>query len=144
MTIAVIAFCTALLLLGSGFHIYWGLGGRIGAGVALPQREDGTPAVKETAFGAVAVGLILALVLLLVLGFAGMVRLPLSQDVLTAGIILWAVIFTARALSWSRYFGLFKRVRTTRFARYDSWFYSPSCLLLGLGFFYLALSQAAE
>ncbi|MBZ9794572.1 DUF3995 domain-containing protein [Mesorhizobium sp. ES1-4] len=125
MTVAVIAFCTALLLLGSGFHIYWGFGGRIGAGVALPQREDGTPAVKETAFGAMAVGLILALVLLLILGFAGMVRLPLSQQVLKAGIILWAAVFTGRAFSWSRYFGLFKRVRTTRFARYDSWFYSP-------------------
>ncbi|ESX98522.1 hypothetical protein X755_14590 [Mesorhizobium sp. LNJC405B00] len=61
-----------------------------------------------------------------------------------AGIILWAIIFSARALSWSRYFGLFKRVRTTRFASYDSWFYSPSCLLLGLGLFYLALSQTAE
>lgn len=139
MTIAVIAFCSALLLLGSGFHIYWGFGGRIGAGVALPQREDGTPAVKETAFGAIAVGLVLALVLLLVFGFTGMVRLPLSQQVLRAGIILLAIIFTARALSWSRYFGLFKRVRTTRFASYDTFFYSPSCLLLGLGFFYLAL-----
>ncbi len=144
MTTAVIAFCSAVLLLGSGFHIYWGFGGRVGTGVALPQREDGTPAMKETAFGAIAVGLMLALVLLLVLGFAGMVRVPLSQQVLKAGIILWAFIFTARALSWSRYFGLFKQVRTTRFASYDSWFYSPSCLLLGLGFFYLALSQAAE
>ncbi|MBA1144634.1 DUF3995 domain-containing protein [Mesorhizobium neociceri] len=144
MTTLVVALCSAILLLGAGFHLYWGFGGRIGAGVALPRREDGTPAIKETAFGAMAVGLILVLVLLLVLGFAGAVHLPLSQSLLKAGIILWAIIFTARALSWSQYFGLFKRVRTTRFASYDSWFYSPSCLLLGLGFFYLALSQTAE
>ncbi|TPO10981.1 DUF3995 domain-containing protein [Mesorhizobium sp. B1-1-5] len=58
-------------------------------------------------------------------------------------IILWAAIFTLRALSWWRYFGLFKRVRTTRFARYDSLLYSPSCLLLGLGLFLLALADAA-
>ncbi|MER9233993.1 DUF3995 domain-containing protein [Mesorhizobium sp. M0622] len=140
MTIAIVALCSAILLLGAGFHIYWGFGGHIGAGVALPQHEDGTPAIKETAFGAIAVGLILALVLLLVLGLVGLVRLSLSQQLLKAGIILWAAIFTARALSWSRYFGLFKRVRTTRFARYDTLFYSSSCLLLGLGFFYLALS----
>ena len=144
MASVVVAFCSAILLLGAGFHLYWGFGGRIGAGVALPQREDGTPAIKETAFGAMVVGLILTLVLLLVLGFTGAGRLPLPQPLLKAGIILCAVIFTARALSWSRYFGLFKRVRTTRFASYDSWFYSPSCLLLGLGLFYLALSQAAE
>lgn len=135
MTPAVIA----LLLLGAGFHVYWGFGGRIGAGVALPQREDGSPAVKETALGAMAVGLMLALVLLLVLAFTGTVRLPLSHQVLKIGIIAWAIIFTARAVSWSRYFGLFKRVRITRFASYDTWFYSPSCLLLGLGLFYLAV-----
>ncbi|ESZ42738.1 DUF3995 domain-containing protein [Mesorhizobium sp. L2C066B000] len=144
MTIAVVALCSTILLLGAGFHLYWGLGRGVGAGVALPQREDGTPAIKETAFGAMAVGLILVLVLLLVLGFIGAVRLPLAQPLLKAGIILWAIVFSARALSWSRYFGLFKRVRTTRFASYDSWFYSPSCLLLGLGLFYLALSQTAE
>ena len=143
MASVVVALCSAILLLGAGFHLYWGFGGRLGAGVALPQREDGTPAVKETAFGAMAVGVILALVLLLVLGFAGAVHLPMPQSLLKSGIIVWAFIFTARALSWSRYFGLFKRVRTTRFASYDSWFYSPSCLLLGLGLFYLALSQAA-
>lgn len=143
MASVVVAFCSAILLLGAGFHLYWGFGGRVGAGVALPQREDGTPAIKDTAFGAMAIGLILALVLL-VLGFAGAVHLPLPQSLLKAGIILWALIFTSRALSWSRYFGLFNRVRTTRFASYDSWFYSPSCLLLGLGLFYLALSRAAE
>lgn len=141
MASVVVALCSAILLLGAGFHLYWGVGGRIGAGVALPQREDGTLAIKETAFGALAVGVILVVVLLLVFGFTGAVHLPMPQPLLKAGIILWAFIFTARALSWSRYFGLFKRVRTTRFASYDSWFYSPSCLLLGLGLFYLALSQ---
>ncbi|ESX89553.1 DUF3995 domain-containing protein [Mesorhizobium sp. LNJC403B00] len=144
MATAVVALCSAILLLGAGFHLYWGLGGSVGAGVALPQREDGTPAVKETAFGAMVVGLILALVLLLIFGFTNVIRLPVPQQLLKAGIILWALIFTARALSWSRYFGLFKQVRTTRFASYDSWFYSPSCLLLGLGLFYVALSQTAE
>lgn len=139
MTPVVTALCSAVLLLGAGFHIYWGFGGRIGAGVSLPQREDGNPAVKGTALGALGVGLMLALVLLLVLAFTGTVDLPLSQPLLRTGIIAWAIIFTARALSWSRYFGLFKRVRTTRFASYDTWFYSPSCLLLGLGFFYLAV-----
>ncbi|MER9724474.1 MULTISPECIES: DUF3995 domain-containing protein [unclassified Mesorhizobium] len=144
MATAVVALCSAILLLGAGFHLYWGLGGSVGAGVALPQREDGTPAVKETAFGAMVVGLILALMLLLIFGFTNVIRLPVPQQLLKAGIILWALIFTARTLSWSRYFGLFKQVRTTRFASYDSWFYSPSCLLLGLGLFYVALSQTAE
>ncbi len=143
MEAAVVATCSAILVAGAGFHIYWGFGGRIGAGVSLPQREDGSPAVKETAVGALAVGVVLALVLLLVLSFAGLIQLPAPRWLLKGAIILWAVIFTLRALSWSRYFGLFKRVKNTRFARYDSLLYSPSCLLLGLGLFCLAMADAA-
>ncbi|BCM19986.1 DUF3995 domain-containing protein [Mesorhizobium sp. J8] len=143
METAVVAVCSAVLLLGAGFHIYWGLGGRIGADVSLPQHEDGGPAVKETAVGALAVGVVLALVLLLLLGFAGQIRLPLPHWQLKTAVLIWAAVFTVRALSWSRYFGLFKRVRNTRFARYDSLLYSPSCLLVGLGLFLLALADAA-
>ena len=143
MTIAVSAICSAILLFASGFHFYWGFGGRVATDVALPQREDGSPVIETTALGAIAVALVLALVLLLVLGFAGIVHLPLPQSWLRAGTMLWAVIFAARALSWSRYVGLFKRIRTTRFARYDTWFYSPLCLVLGRGFFYLGLMDTA-
>ncbi|MDX8527588.1 DUF3995 domain-containing protein [Mesorhizobium sp. MSK_1335] len=142
METAIVAACSAVLLLGAGFHVYWGLGGRTGAGVSLPQREDGSPAVKETAAGALAVGVVLVLVLLLLLGFAGLIQLPIPRRLLKIGLILWALIFTLRALSWSRYFGLFKRVRNTRFGRYDSLLYSPSCLLLGLGLFCLAMADA--
>ncbi|WP_217578721.1 DUF3995 domain-containing protein [Mesorhizobium sp. GbtcB19] len=143
MDMAVVAACSAVLLFGAGFHLYWGLGGRLGAGVSLPQREDGSPAMKETAAGALLVGLVLTLVFVLVLGFAGLIQLPVAHWLQKTAIIFWAAIFTLRALSWSRYFGLFKRVRNTRFARYDSLLYSPSCLLLGLGFFLLALTDAA-
>jgi len=143
MQAAIVAACSAILLAGAGFHLYWGLGGRIGAGVSLPQREDGSPAVKETAIGALAVGLVLALVLLLVLSFTGLIDVPAPRWLLKTAVILWAILFTLRALSWSRYFGLLKRVRNTRFARYDSLLYSPACLVLGLGLFCLALADAA-
>ncbi|QPC92733.1 DUF3995 domain-containing protein [Mesorhizobium sp. INR15] len=143
MTAAVSAICSAILLLAAGFHIYWGFGGRMAAGVALPQRQDGSPVIENAAFGAIAVGLIMTLLFLLVLARTGVVRLPVPQAWLTAGIALWAIVFTVRALSWSRYVGLFKQVRTTRFARYDTLLYSPLCLVLGLGFFYLALADSA-
>lgn len=143
MTVAVGAICSAILLLAAGFHVYWGLGGSIAADLALPQSEDGSPAIEMAALGAVAVGLVLTLVLLLGLGLVGVIHLPLPRSWLRAGALFWAIIFAARALSWSRYFGLFKRVRTTRFARYDTWLYSPLCLILGLGFFYLALTDTA-
>ena len=36
------------------------------------------------------------------------------------------------------YVGLFKTVRTTDFARSDTLFYSPGCVVTGLGFLLLA------
>jgi len=141
MTTAVSAICLAILLLAAGFHFYWGLGGRVALDVALPQRDDDSPVIEMASVGAIAVGLVLALVLWLALGLVGMVHPPLPRSWLRAGGVLCAVIFVARALSWSRYVGLFKRVRTTRFARYDTLLYSPLCLVLGLGFFYLSFAD---
>ena len=43
-----------------------------------------------------------------------------------------------RGFSWHPYFGLFKQVHRTAFARNDTWFYSPGCVLTGLGFLWLA------
>jgi hypothetical protein len=141
MTTAIIVACVAILALAASFHFYWALGGDIGSGVSLPHREDGTAVViKNKAAGAFAVGLALAAVLLLVLALTGAIRVPVPQVWFRAGAVLWAVVFVARAVSWSRYVGMFKRVRHTRFARYDTWLYSPLCLLLGCGLFYLGLA----
>ena len=40
-------------------------------------------------------------------------------------------VFILRALVPTPWTGFFKRIRTTRWARYDSWLYSPLFLLLG-------------
>ena len=142
MTRAIIVVCMAILGLAAAFHFYWALGGSIGSGVSLPHREDGTAVVvKNKAAGAFAVGFVLVAVLLLVLALTGAIRVPMPQFWLRAGVALWAVVFVARAVSWSNYVGMFKRVTKTRFARYDTWLYSPLCLLLGCGLFYLALAS---
>jgi len=138
MTMAVATFCIAALTLAAAFHFYWGLGGRIGSGVSLPHHEDGTAVVvKNSAAGAIIVGLALVAAVLLVLALVDAFPVPVLSSWLRIGVGLWAIIFIARALSWSRYVGMFKRVRHTRFARYDTWLYSPLCLLLGMGLFYL-------
>jgi hypothetical protein len=140
MTTAVTAVCIAILALGAAFHFYWGLGGRTGSGISLPHHEDGSVVVvKNSAAGAIVIGLALVAVALLVLALVYVLPAPIPRSWLRIGVALWAIIFIARAISWSKYVGIFKRVRNTRFARYDSWLYSPLCLLLGAGLFYLAL-----
>ncbi len=43
-----------------------------------------------------------------------------------------AAVLLLRAVGDRRYVGAFKRVRGTRFARWDTWVYSPLCAVLAL------------
>lgn len=138
MKIAVSLPCILLLAIASAFHFYWGLGGQKGIGVALPQHENGEPIVKFSALGSIAFGLFGLAVMLLIAAAAEMISVPLPPVLLRAAMLLLAIVFLARALSWHRYFGIFKRVRGTRFARYDTWLLSPGALLVALGLFYLS------
>jgi hypothetical protein len=129
LALAIIAFAAA-------FHLYWALGGRLGYSVSLPQRLDGTPVMAHRlpwwrpAAGAVALGLV-ALALLL-LGRAGHLPLPLPPSLARAALLATGAAFVARALVPNRYVGLFKSLRGTRWARFDTRLYSPLFLLLGL------------
>jgi len=140
------AFTCLLILLGAaGFHLYWGLGGRVGFDAALPQHPGGQRVFTPSNNAALAVGalLLLAAALVAALGTPVALRGPGSGPGLDGGhpapLLLrlavgsLALVFLARALGPFRYAGWFKTVRDTRFARYDTWLYCPLCLVLGLG-----------
>jgi hypothetical protein len=133
MVAGITIVCAAILLFGAGFHFYWGCGGRVGSAVALPQRSDGAQAFQSNPAGAILVALFLVGILVLVLALSGAIGLPVPQRWLRLGALLLSILFLARALSWYKYVGFFKSVRSTRFAKYDTWMYSPLCLLLSLG-----------
>jgi Protein of unknown function (DUF3995) len=133
MVAGITIVCAAILLFGAGFHFYWGCGGRVGSSVALPQRADGVGAFRSNPAGAILVGFFLAGILVLVLALSGAVSLPVPRQWLRIGAVLLSMLFLARALSWYKYVGFFKSIRSTRFAKYDTWMYSPLCLLLSLG-----------
>jgi uncharacterized protein DUF3995 len=125
--------CVAILCLAAGFHFYWGFGGKVGLSVSLPQREDGEPIIQQSAVGAHAVGLALVIATLTVLLYMGVFGSPLPRPWLRGMTVLLAAVFGVRALSAYRYVGLFKTVHHTRFARYDTWLYSPLCLCVAVG-----------
>jgi hypothetical protein len=137
LSLAIIAFAAA-------FHALWAVGGQLGHSVSLPQRPDGTPVMAHRlswwrpAAGGVALGLV-ALALLL-LAQAGHVSLPLPRAWLRVALIGVGAAFIGRALLPTRYVGLFKTVRTTRWARYDTRLYTPLFLLLGLLIVWQALA----
>lgn len=126
----------AIIAFAAGFHLLWAVGGRLGYAVSLPQRPDGTPVLAHRLAwwrpAAGGVTLCLALLAALLLAQAGRLRLPLPPDLVRALLLGVGTAFVARALVPNRYVGLFKRLRGTRWAHYDTRLYSPLFLALGL------------
>jgi hypothetical protein len=136
VAIAIIAFAAA-------FHLHWALGGRLGHSVSLPQRADGTPVMAgrigwwRPAAGGIALGLVLLGALALAVG--GHLALPVPPGAARAALIVVGTVFVLRALVPTPWTGFFKRIRATRWARYDSRLYCPLFLLLGIALIAVAL-----
>src|SRR6202012_2474082 len=128
----------ASFMLAISFLFYGPVAGQYGRTVSVPQLEDGTPLFVPTAAATMTVAVVLAIILIALAIYVMRVNVFLPRDVLRAGMVLLALIFLARGLSWHPYIGLFKRIRTTPFARNDTRFYSPGCIASGLGFLFLA------
>jgi Protein of unknown function (DUF3995) len=136
MSMLLAATSSGILLVAALFHIYWGLGGKAGIDVSVPQTIDGRPFVNPHPLATFSFGVILLIVLALMLSIFGAIKLPLPFGLVKMAVGAWACLCFARALSWHKYVGLFKSVRTTSFGRYDTWLYSPLCLWLAVGMGY--------
>jgi hypothetical protein len=134
--------CVAILLFAAGFHFYWGLGGRVGWQAALPQHANGEQVFTPGPGAAHAVGALLVLAVLVIGVHTRVLPLSVPGWASRAAVALMALVFLVRAFGWFRYAGWFKAVRDTHFARYDTWFYCPLCLVLGLGLARLAWTGA--
>lgn len=136
-------FAIAIIAFAAAFHLHWALGGRLGYSVSLPQRPDGTPVMAgrigwwRPAAAGVAVGLILLGVL--AVAAAGRIDLPVPPGTAKAVLILCGAAFILRAFVPTPWTGFLKRIRSTRWARYDTWLYCPLFLLLGIALIAVAL-----
>ncbi|EDM76156.1 hypothetical protein PPSIR1_26888 [Plesiocystis pacifica SIR-1] len=112
----------------AGLHVYWGLGGRWGFAAALPQGEDGEPAIVPGPLPCFAVATACA-ALGVLLAWPSFAPLAAPQR-----IMLWIalVVFVARAVGDGRQVGFSKANHETAFARADDALYSP--LVVGLAF----------
>lgn len=117
-------------------HVYWAAGGVWGRGVAVPTRAptgaaaNGPRLFNPSRAGTLAVAAGLFLAALVVLGRLGIRAAPVPGWVFVWGNWLLALAFLARAVGEFRYVGLFKRVRGTDFANWDTWLFTPLCLLI--------------
>jgi hypothetical protein len=112
-------------------HAYWALGGRWGRAYTVPtingrRSFDPSPSATWVVCG------LLGIAVIIVMGKSGWIApgpLPVLFDV---GIWGLGLVFALRAVGNLRTFGFFKNVKGTAFSDWDTWFYSPLCLLLAL------------
>lgn len=134
------AFNALVFLALAGLHGYWAVGGTTGLAAALPAHPAGAVVFRpgRGMVWAVAGGLLMLAALSAVHLAPGRLGLP------TAGLRVadWAMaaLFLLRAVGDFKFVGFTKRVRATTFARLDTRYYSPLCLLLAVGSAALALA----
>ena len=135
---------SAVLLLITALHAYWGLGG------IWPGRDNASCAhavvgfrgVDEmpTPFACFAVAACLCLATLWPLALAGVFASPFPREGLAATALLIGLVFLGRGIAgfspWWR-----RLAPEQPFARLDVSFYSPLCLLIGLSFAILAITE---
>lgn len=131
--LAVVALCLIGLL-----HFYWALGGTVGMDIAIPTEND-KRLINPGKIATVTVGIALfgfALVAYL-LCFYDLHSTSYRDYILKAGWIL-SGIFTLRGVGEFKAVGLFKKIKSSKFSYYDTRFYTPFALSMGLVFASLA------
>jgi len=109
-----------------------------GESAAVPS-VNGRPLFVPSRKATVAVAVVLLVFAALVAATAGIVPLGLPSVVLSWLSYALALGLLGRAIGEFKYVGFFKRVRASKFAKLDTFVYSPLCLLLALGVAFVAL-----
>ena len=123
----------------SVLHVYWAVGGQWGSGAAVPRvpsKGDADTMVKAFSpkpLGTLVVASGLALIALLVALRAGLLGLQVTHWSLQWFLVAAGVALLVRAVGDFHLVGFFKTVVGSEFARMDTLYFSPLCVLLALG-----------
>ncbi len=119
----------AVFVLIGLMHVYWGLGGDCPIEAAIPH-IDGKPRFlpNKPAIWLVVVAVVAGI--LIILGRMGIWQPNMPSWVFTRGTWAIFVVFLVRSIGNFWFYGLFKRIRDTKFAYWDTRLYVPLCLIM--------------
>jgi glucan phosphoethanolaminetransferase (alkaline phosphatase superfamily) len=116
----------------SGFHFYWAMGGKTGKDVVLPSNIEGFKALTPSKAMTIIVAFVFLSFAIFYLIKADLINFQLPNLINNYGLFALTIILIIRAIGDFKYAGFFKTIKNTPFAHYDSTYYSPLCLFLGL------------
>jgi hypothetical protein len=139
MEFTLILFVATVFTLLSALHIYWALGGTRFGPDAVPHSETGAAVFQPGKAATLIVAAGLFLFALIVAGNTGVFGQIVPVRLLRICTWIIAGIFALRTLGDFRYVGLFKRIRSTDFARKDTRIYTPLCAAIAVSCFAIGL-----
>jgi Protein of unknown function (DUF3995) len=128
--IAVLLFIVFLFL--SGIHIYWACGGKWWTDAVFPTIKNSNFPKMPGVIPTVIVAIVLFCFGLFYLIKVDLVYIHLPYWLDRYGLWILASIFFIRAIGDFHYVGFFKKYKDSKFAHYDTKYYSPLCLVVGL------------
>lgn len=120
-----------IFLILSILHFYWGFGGKWGLSSSVPSKENGERVLEPKIAYSLIVGAGLFALGVFVLIKGGFLNILLPGWLFDFGLYFIAAIFISRALGDFRYIGFFRKIKNTLFAKLDSRYFTPLCLLTG-------------
>jgi magnesium-transporting ATPase (P-type) len=123
------------------FHIYWAFGGKFGSKSVIPEIEGKAtfnPPFLATIFVALAM-LVCSFLSIIALKpiYKGTSPIFMSSKIEIYAQLALGIIFMLRAIGDFKYAGFSKKVKGTNFAKNDTKYYSPLCVLISVIAFYI-------
>ena len=113
-------------------HFYWGISGKpVGDGM-VPTNEKNEKLLNPKPLDCFVVAIGLLSFAWFVLIRSELVIMHLPKWLLNSGLGVITFIFLIRAIGDFKYIGLFKRIKHSKFAKLDTQYFSPLCLLIAL------------
>lgn len=113
----------------SAIHFYWVFGGKWGLSVALPEPVGQSKSFpKPGPFLTILVALAFLLMSLIVFGAQ---ILPFSENQIYYLRIAIGIVFLLRSIGDFKYFGFFRKIKSTNFSKFDTQFFTPLSFFIG-------------
>lgn len=130
-TILSVLLSITFTLLGV-IHLYWLFGGKWGLKQVIPTKTNKASSLPPPRFATLIITIILVFFGLIYFVKSGLISIPIPKR-LTA-YTLWFIpsVFLLRAIGEFKYVGFFKTITDTEFAKADSKWFSPLCLIIGI------------
>lgn len=116
----------------SVIHFNWSFGGTWGFDNALPTNEEGKKVLNPKKFDSAIIGIVLAAFGIFYLANTNLISLSIPGFITSSSSWLVPIIFLARSIGDFKYIGFFKKIKSTKFAKLDTRYFSPLCLIISL------------